>query len=201
MKCWLHEKKQAKPTRKHDMVLITGDARCLVDDLNKFSSLGHYPRDVYCIGRSYRHFLQLDHWGMVDGEENCWWAENLPDLWRNGKQRHTLGEIRGFDFDWDSDQPNFDDRGDKWWGSSALFAVLTSLAMGYSRIVLAGCPLDNGGHWYELENEITPVFWDEGDFDAWRLFKKQEESKLVKSLSGFTKLLLGRPSKKWLRGE
>lgn len=200
MKCWLHEKKQAKPTRRHDTVVITGDARCLQEDLDRIAKL-EIAKDHYAIGRSYRHFLMIDHWGMVDGHENCWWAENLPNIWRNGKQRHTLGKIRGFDFDWDSDQPDFDDRGDKWWGSSALFAVLTSLAMGYSRIILAGCPLDNGGHWYELENEIVPVLWDEGDFEAWRTFKKQPESAQVRSCSGFTRRLLGVPSKQWLKGE
>ncbi|GAG40485.1 unnamed protein product, partial [marine sediment metagenome] len=57
---------------------------------------------------------------------------------------------------------------------------------------------DDTGRWYESENEISPVIWDDGDFEAWRAFKKQEESTQVKSLSGFTKLLLGRPSKKWL---
>ena len=196
MKCFLHEPKKS-PTRHHDLILVAGDGRCLPDDLNKLSSLGHYPRDVFSIGRSYRHFLQLDHWGTVDGEESIWWAENIPDLWRNGKQRHTLGEVRGFDFDWDSEQPNFDNRENKWWGSSSLFAVLTSLAMGYSRIVLAGCPLDVKGHWYALENQNGPI-WVEEDFQAWRVFKKQPESEQVKSCSGFTKLLLGRPSKKWL---
>ena len=99
MKCFLHEPKKS-PTRHHDLILIAGDGRCLVDDLNKLSSLGHYPRDVFSIGRSYRHFLQLDHWGTVDGEESIWWAENIPDLWRNGKQRHTLGEVRGLGVSW-----------------------------------------------------------------------------------------------------
>jgi hypothetical protein len=135
----------------------------------------------------------IDHWGMVDGETNSWWAQNIPGIWRNGKQRHTLGKEKGFDFDWHTDQPNFDDRGDKWWGSSALFAVLTSLAMGYPRIILAGCPLDDKGHWYELENEITRTIWDEEDFKAWESFKKQPESARVKSCSGFTKDLLGVP--------
>ena len=198
MKCWLHEPKK-QPTRRHETVVIAGDGRCLVKGLDLIAKL-QIAKDHYSIGRSYRHFLMIDHWGTVDAELSIWWAENIPRIWRNGKQRHTLGEARGFDFDWHTDQPNFDDRGDKWWGSSSLFAVLTSLAMGYSRIILAGCPLDSEGHWYSLHNEKGPV-WDEEDFQAWRAFKKQPESAQVKSCSGFTRGLLGQPSKKWLGDE
>jgi hypothetical protein len=195
MKCWLHN--GGNPVCKHPAVLITGDGRSLPEDLATWQSI-KVPHDNWAIARSYQRIAAIDHWGMVDAEDNSWWARNGKFDWKGNPQRHTLGDHFGYEFDWDSDQEVFDKRENKWWGSSALFGVLACLHLGYERIVLAGCPLDDKGHWYALPHEITPRIWHERDFQVWRDFKKQAESERVKSLSGFTRVVLGQPSATWL---
>jgi len=82
-------------------------------------------------------------------------------------------------------------------GTSSLGAVYVGLALGYSNVVLAGCPLDDAGHYYDPEwvgtyfikriadRQEGPKFWTHA---AQHVFKGK-----VKSLSGRTKDLLGAP--------
>ena len=180
-----------------DVVLVTGDGRTLINDMERFLEF-NVPHDVMAIGRSIHAYPgRVKHWANVDGSECIWWAENLP-LKNNGKMpiRHTLGEVRGYDVDWD-DGKGMDE---PWNGSSALFAVMASLTLGYKKIVLAGCPIDSKGHWY-FDETITGPDWAKETFEAWREFSKTPESQMVKSLSGFTKELLGEPRKEWLDGK
>jgi hypothetical protein len=196
MKCWLHNS-NGKPVTHNRVVVITGDGRSLQDDLIAWYGFG-YPFDSWAIARSYQVTGPIDHWGMVDSEANAWWAKNGKFIWKGKPQRHTLGECDGYEFDWDSDQELYDRRADKWWGSSAIFGTLCCIAMGYDRVVLAGCPLDDQGHWYGLPGEEEGLIWHDHDFEVWRQFAKQPEGQMVRSFSGFTKDVLGVPEKKWL---
>jgi len=176
------------------VVLITGDGSTLKDDIAKFLAM-RLDHDVYGIARSYQAYpsgMRLDHWADVDGEQSIWWAEHLPpDKIQPHTMRHTLGDVRGFDVDWNVDGSPYD-MSEVWWhGSTALFAVLTSLAMGYDRAILAGCPLDENGHWYFPDS--TGPFWNEQDYIAWKKFALSDEAERVKSFSGFTREILGAP--------
>ena len=162
---------------KNPTLLITGDGRSLIDDLGKLNGT---PMDVMNIGRSI-NVRQGQHWVNVDGPECKWWAEHLP----GPPARHTIGECEGYDVIWDDGQPD----GALWYGSSSLFATLIGLTMGYKAIILAGCPMDKGGHWFFGEEHKGPD-WREEDYQAWREFAQTEEAKRVRSLSGFTKEVL-----------
>lgn len=82
-------------------------------------------------------------------------------------------------------------------GTSSLGAVYVGLALGYERVVLCGCPLDDAGHYYdplEVRTQFVqripdrnggPRFWEHA---AKHVFKGK-----VKSLSGRTRELLGAP--------
>lgn len=82
-------------------------------------------------------------------------------------------------------------------GTSSLGACYVGLALGYCRIVLCGCPLDDAGHYYDPEGVKThfikripdrnhgPRFWEHA---AQQVFKGK-----VKSMSGRTRELLGAP--------
>jgi hypothetical protein len=179
-------------------VLIGGDGRTLIDDVGRFNAFS-VPYDVYSIGRSVKFFDAIDHWGNVDAAESIWWAEHLPDKWRTKPQRHTLGEMRGFDFDWEIPQDDYDFKDLLWHGSTALFCVYTSLAMGYERVVLAGCPLDSNGHWY-FGPEVKGPKWPAETYRAWLDFKATPESQKVRSFSGYTRTILGEPDREWLSG-
>jgi len=199
VKCWLHNQDR-EPKRYSNLVIIFGDGRCLLDDIRAMVELGFdkLTFDRFSIARSYQKLGNITHWGDVDGETSIWWAQNGKFPWRNGKpQRHTLGEVQGFDFDWNTDQASYDARPEKFYGSSALFAVLVSLAMGYEQVILAGCPLDENGHWYALPDQNGPI-WDAEDFMAWEDFVQQEEANRVRSLSGITAEILKMPDNGWL---
>ncbi len=172
--------------RRNDVALVTGDGRTLPDDLERFLGRG-VPHDVISIGRSINFYPgTILHWANVDGNESKWWAENLP-LKNRGVLpiRHSLGDFDWYDVDWDDGK----DKQAAWYGSSALFAVLAALEMGYQRIVMAGCPMDGEGHWF-YGPEIKGPEWRPEDYQVWIDFARTDGAKRVKSLSGFTKEIL-----------
>lgn len=195
----LHAKPKKPIKNNHPFVLITGDGSSLREDLAKFFAMtpGILASccDFYAIGRSYQVYppgMKMDHWGSVDGDPCMNWAENLPsDKIHEGTLRHTMGEVRGFDVDWDIEGSPYDLDKALWHGSSSLFAVLTCLEMGYKRIILAGCPLDAKGHWYFPKT--TGPMWDGQSYRVWLDFAARPEAKRVKSFSGYTALMLGVP--------
>jgi len=192
------------------ILLIMGDGRSLPQDLDEFLSW-RISHDAGCIGRSVRYYEgRVKHWFNGDGETAIWWARKLKEEHGDGLITHTLGHIDEFDADWEIDQPDYHNtevtnEGGRLHGSSAIFAVSAGLAMGYQRIILAGCPLDTNGHWYygqELyetqPQEVYGPIWLGYDFMAWLDFTNQENSKQVRSMSGYTKKILGEATKQWL---
>lgn len=190
MRLEIHNAKvDTKP--ENDLLLITGDGRSLNKDLDRFLQFKS-PHDVMSIGRSINVYPgRVRHWANVDGPECIWWAEHLPPK-NDGKLpvRHTLGDVRGYDVDWDIiDEIKFaPDEEIKWHGTSSLFAVHVGLALGYGKIVLAGCPMDMKGHWF-FPDDVGPR-WNGESFIAWMEFAKTPEAKKVQSLSGYTKQIL-----------
>jgi hypothetical protein len=179
------------------IVMILGDGRTSPMDYANFKKFGAEP-DIACIGRSINFVPEsIDHWMNVDGSEAIWWATNLVNKWRVKPQTHTLGEMRGFTHCWNIPQSDYGMEDVMWHGSTALFAVLTCLAMGYKRVVLCGCPMDANGHWYEPANKLGPR-WTGECYQAWLDFKTEPESEKVKSLSGYTRIILGEPTQEWL---
>lgn len=73
-------------------------------------------------------------------------------------------------------------------GSSSLLGALAGISLGYKKIILCGCPLTGNapeGNPYEA---FRPG-WTE---------KQADLEGLVKSMSGFTRALLGEPTGEWL---
>jgi len=80
-----------------------------------------------------------------------------------------------------------------WWkpsGSSALLGVQAALLLGYNRIILCGCPLtgknEQNGSYENFRNGWIP--------------RVREIDGRVRSMSGWTKELLGAPTQEWLDG-
>lgn len=187
---------------EHDLVLITADGRSLHDDLRFFMGL-QLEHDAYCVNRSIKAYPgRVMHWADVDANNSAWVAEHLEKNNPSktfGKKivKHTLGEYKGFDIAWDVVDSPWDPDDVLWHGSTALFAVLTAIEMGYKKIVLAGAPLDLNGHWY-LGPEIKGPLWNGDAYRAWLDFSQQKEAVKVRSLSGYTSIILGRPGRVWL---
>jgi hypothetical protein len=192
----LYLNSQKKPVmRNHDILLITGDGKTLLADLEHFLEQ-KMPHDVLCMGRSIQKYPGfVDHYVDVDSDAGAWVLENLeknhPDkVGPDGILTHTLGHVEWVDCDWDIKHCPWDMADVMWHGSSALFSVLIGLQMGYRRIYLAGCPLDSKGHWYFPEEDYGPR-WTMETYQAWFEFAKTPDAKKVRSLSGYTGQLLG----------
>jgi len=178
------------PVDLKPVVLIMGDGACLSDDLKDYYSFLE-PADVFAVNKSINFYGRCKHWGTADGEEAIHQAIQLK-LQHPKLICHTLEpEIQGFDVFWKPD--NMD--AINWRGSSALFAAEACLGMGYKKIVLAGVPMDNNGHWYDPF--VKGPLWTEEAYMKWEMFAKSDPP--VKSMSGWTNKLFGRPTKKWLK--
>jgi hypothetical protein len=201
MKVTLHSAIR-QPQRLNPAVLITGDGRSLIRDMDRFHGW-RLAVDTCCIGRSINiQPGRVLHWCNVDGPTSEWWAEHLP-LKNNGDfpYRHTLGEVRGYDCDWDvEDEPLLRNDEVIWNGSTALFAVLCCVAMDYEKIIMAGCPMDSAGHWHQDAQYHGPR-WRGEDYQAWLEFAKQPEAARVRSLSGYTAQIVGKATMEFLTGK
>ena len=178
--------------RKSDLLLITGDGKTLPSDLKKFLSL-NYNHEVLCLGRSHKIYPKvIQHYADVDADAGKWVAENIHKTNKRafGTIKHTLGKVAWFDVGWEIEDCPVKSDEILWHGSSALFAVLIGLAMGYRRIVLAGCPLDSKGHWYFPDQTEGPRWTAEG-YQSWFEFATTMDARKVRSMSGYTRQILG----------
>jgi hypothetical protein len=112
---------------------------------------------------------------------------------------HTLGVVGWFDCGWDITGCPWPADDVTWHGSTALFAVIIGLAMDYQRVILAGVPLDSKGHWYFPEQTEGPI-WTWQGYQAWFEFAMNGHGNRVRSMSGYTKVILGEPTIKWILG-
>jgi hypothetical protein len=191
--------------RKNDLVFITGDAACVVQDMKEFESWG-LPYDIYAVNRSLLLWeKQVEHWVAIDAEESMWFSQYMPD--RTAEKypilRHTIGDIQvGYDihWDWGIDFKN-DVQGRIFIGNTGYLAVLTAIQMGYTKIVIAGMPLDRSHHFYEAE-AVTGPNWAGPCYTQWMDFvmKEPEAAKRVKSMGGYSAFILGMASKDWCKG-
>lgn len=169
--------------RENDSCLIMGDGKSLPQDLMMVSPSLF---DVISIGRSINYGdFKKHHWANVDGADSKWWAEHLPVK----AVRHSIGEFDWFDVDWEPEDEIKYTPDTQWHGSSSLFAVHVALALGYKEIILAGCPLDSMGHWWDGTGQPGPE-WPGYSYQAWLDFARTPDSKRVRSLSGYTRQIL-----------
>lgn len=83
---------------------------------------------------------------------------------------------------------------------TAAFATAIAIAMGYDKIILAGCGQSNNGHYFD------PPWITHPEFDI-RCYHMQwtDNSAIFKhktrSMSGVTRELYGEPTIEWLKGE
>ena len=195
---------------KHDTVFVTGDGHTLPQDVKKFESW-NIPHDLFCVNRSMIFFERpVTHWAAVDTDEAVWFSENVNEkIMPEGHRivRHTIGKLLvGADVYWEPinfAEPITPVTGVPrriWTGNSGLLAILSSIYMGYKKIVLAGIPLDTKQHWYEPEGTEGPN-WVGMVYRQWMDFKIEiPEAENVRSLSGYSAFILGKPTKEWLNG-
>lgn len=81
-------------------------------------------------------------------------------------------------------------------GDSGLLAARIAVALGFARVVLAGVPMDERGHFYEDPGGATPPAPSAFKFGrhrkAWETYRAELVGRVV-SMSGWTRQLLGGP--------
>lgn len=181
---------------RHDVLLITGDGKSLIENIDEFISRG-INHDVLCLGRSIQAYPgKVQHYAEVDADSCKWVIENLeknhPEKVNGHIITHTLsdGTIPWIDIHWDLVENPWQPDEVLWHGSTALFAVLVGIEMGYEQIILAGVPMDSKGHWYFKDEDYGPR-WTGESYQSWFEFARMDAAKKVSSMSGYTKQLLG----------
>lgn len=186
-----------KPKPEMDVLLIVGDGASVLDDIEKWYELaeGLVEYDTMAVNysamivpHSFQHFAAGDA-HMPDMQAI---AKTLP----KGVIKHAWNPgCYDFDVRWIRNG-----RGG-WSGTSANLAFKIGLALDYSRIVLAGCPMDNSGNWYK--NMIPKEDVKMNKDHRHHLWKWQEIAcrpigRFIRSMSGNTELLLNQPTREWL---
>lgn len=81
-----------------------------------------------------------------------------------------------------------------WGGSSGLFAVKVAIEMGYEKIILCGVPMHVDGN-----HILRKIPWHACNQFQWVWnYRQHEINNRVRSMSGYTRELLGAPTKEWL---
>ena len=186
-----------KPKPEKDVLLIMGDGSGVLKDVGEWYGLaeGVVPYDTMCINYSAmicphpcQHFAAGDA-HMPDMQKV---ASKLPDT--VVKHAWNPGCV-GFDVRWVRNG-----RGG-WNGTSANLALKIGLALDYTRIVLAGCPMDNSGNWYRDSlpvNDIKKHKDHRAHLWKWTEMATRPIGRFIRSMSGNTADLFGRPSREWL---
>ena len=166
------------------ILLIVASARCVWSDVER---VDRYD-DIMAVNDIGMHLpYQLTHWYSSHGNQLKTWEEARSFRYkRNGPVQENRPILLHSCF-----------KGPISWpfpghGGSGLSAVYTGLALGYDKIVVAGMPLDDSGHYFDPPNEWgkwsnfhqevpdrtgkpsrhvpvgegTPRFWDQCNFNG-----------------------------------
>jgi hypothetical protein len=164
------------------LAIVLGSAACLWDDLSGIGREG----DMISVSAAGCCVIQpmVKHWCNLH-------AEYLPHYqflaqFRQPKHIHTHTQKPSPDaeFIWEIQHPYLNR------GTSAMFATLVGLALGYTEIILAGCPLDNSAYFYEPPSTRHGIY--PSCLKAWEYSHEYVFNGRVKSMSGKTMELLGR---------
>ena len=83
-------------------------------------------------------------------------------------------------------------------GSSSFYGVEIGLEEGYERVILCGVPFDTNGRFYQAPWMHGHNYAATDGWEAWVKAKQSGKFKNVRSMSGATAELLGKPDEAWL---
>ena len=180
------------------LLIIVSSARGVWDDLEAAGMARNEGPHIMAVNDMIMHYPGKVHHAYSNDALWLpkWTAARRPSLqkqWEGIENTHTCNKtgnpIKSAKWTWP--WPGH--------GTSGLNAVYTGLALGYDEIWLCGIPLDNSGHYFDppwvksnFENEVAtkegglPKYWS----SAQNVFQGR-----VKSFSGRTMALLGRPNR------
>ncbi len=172
-----------------DSVLILGSAASLWSDL---ADLDDWPGSVMAVNRAGIYLGLIDHWVSLHPEQL---GVFLAERERAGRAINcTTWCQRGHP----GTRVDVVPQAICCSGSSGLYAVRIALGILQARcIVLAGMPMDDSPHFYDTAGRRSgPSFVPYRP--EWRRAARDEFAGRVRSVSGWTADLLGRPDPAWL---
>jgi hypothetical protein len=184
------EKRYLLDRPRKPVLLIVGDGANVFDDLENFWSY-ETDHDTGCINNIARVFpCDFEHFFAGDSHEGDM-QQIAVSLNHTDVLTHCYNPmsepfaVRWFKENWG------------WHGTSSMFAIYVAICLGYLRIVLAGCPMNDIGRWYEGQDR---VLYDHAlHLWRWKQFRERPWAHFVRSMSGKTSDILGVPSMSWLK--
>jgi len=188
---------QFKPKPEKDVLLIIGDGTHVLKDIEAWYELaeGVVEYDTMCV--NYGALVcphEMQHYAAGDAHMRDMQrvAQSLPD----SVSKHAWNpRAIGFDVRWVRNG-----RGG-WNGTSGNLAYKIGLALDYTRIVLAGCPMDNSGNWYcdqIPEDDIKAGKDHRHHLWKWMEMSLRPIGRFCRSMSGNTRDMFGEPTREWL---
>ena len=183
--------------------LVVGTGECVIDDLASFMLLPRMPFEIFIVNEAFKFMPEWDHWCSLHPERMTGWRKAATALGRTLTMRSTHLPDLDAD-DWEAamrkgDRVDFPHQRHDWRvsgvsssGSSGLFATRLAIRFGYDKVVLAGVPMNRSPH-----HGRTEPWEDSREFSvAWSAAERELHGK-VRSGSGWTRDLLGEPTKHW----
>ena len=189
------ENPQGLKPSDNEVLLIVGDATGVMDDLAKFIEICPDGFDTMAINYSAKLIpWQIQHFIAGDShmEDMQRMAQRLPDECL----KHCWNpKSDGFNIRWLKNGIT------GWNGTTANLGIKIGIALGYTRIVLAGVPMDDSGNWYCRlipDDDIKQGKDHRSHLWKWNEIASRPISRLIRSMSGNTAELLGQPTREWI---
>lgn len=192
-------------TRPGRIALILGGADCVWEDVGAARALVRDPVFIAVNDAGAHWEGHLDHWVTLHPEKlvgKYHHTYNRDSLsWE--RQRAERGYPGGYET-WSRRNPGWVDYIIGHWGagSSGLYAVTVALHLGL-RAILCGVPMDARPHFAGA----TGAEDEDGNWAEWEQHRSKWRDKRhviagrVKSMSGWTRELLGAPTPAWIHGD
>lgn len=165
----------------NNVLIITGAAECLHDDFRALPIINDVHWMAIGLDAVDKNLLYLDYMATYHPDE-------IPAI---KARREAVGGNTDYKVISHEDRNKPDIIIKDWWqpsGSSALLGIQAALQLGYAKIILCGCPLigkSGTGTDYSIFHKGFTAHLD-------------KISNYVRSMSGWTKELLGFPTEAWL---
>jgi len=184
---------RGRPVRR---CIVLGTAPCMWEDLAEAQEiLGARPYDVIAVnGAGWMYPGKLKYWLSIHGNKLVSWLE------KRRERGYDMDFIAGGNFSPEQaagavERLNVPNGG----GSSGLYAVLQAINYGYDQVICCGVPL-TGRRRFDYEDDrqviIAPSPYE--DYHTGWHRHLQVLRPRVRSMSGWTRELLGRANRAWL---
>lgn len=178
------------------IVLILGSGTGIFEDIRDAKELiGQKHFDAMAVNMSFLAYKgEVKHLVTVHQEKIEHFyelAKTLPEQRFSHIHTHSHMVCPGVEAAWPIVDQN---------GTSSFFAVKVAILLGYTKIILCGVPLNGSRRFYDSPYDVYENnFGCEAIEHSWHQYKPQFGGR-VRSMSGKTAQIYGKPDKEWIHG-